>query len=326
MRKKVTGRFCSLQVGVGTIFVTIIIIFHYWCEFNKFKPTTKNLDVNTHLSDDFLQLPNVKPTANNVKQIEKEIRNDPNGLKQLTINKITNTQQKNDNYNYNSTNSYNKNTDTQLNTGHKQIHCEQAMGLDEFPIDKYYHRKIITGSIMSQKYFDQAMILSFGFNHDEAIRSLNCAIRINPNCAMCHWAIAHNLGTNVNRRLTDKSRLDLAIKHTKIAQSIITKQTAISSKIHNHNANVAIDNAKHSSHNLSFLYEIEKGLIDAMAVRFPRTRSVTHDYTIYLERFAIQLANLILKYSNDADLYAFYSETIDYSEYKLNLLTNLKCY
>ena len=59
-------------------------------------------------------------------------------------------------------------------------------------LNLYYHRNIKTFSTAAQQYFDQAMILSAAFNHDEAIRSLKYALMHDPKCAMCHWAIAYN--------------------------------------------------------------------------------------------------------------------------------------
>ncbi len=57
---------------------------------------------------------------------------------------------------------------------------------------------VSTASKMAQKYFDQGMILTFGFNHETAIRSFEEAARLDPNCGMCRWGIALALGPNIN--------------------------------------------------------------------------------------------------------------------------------
>ena len=57
---------------------------------------------------------------------------------------------------------------------------------------------IETSSPLAQRYFDQAMILVFGFNHAAAIRSFEEAARLDPECAMCRWGIALALGPNIN--------------------------------------------------------------------------------------------------------------------------------
>ncbi len=61
-----------------------------------------------------------------------------------------------------------------------------------------YHRAITTGDPGAQRYFDQGMVLSFGFNHAEAIRSFRAAQRLDPDCAMCFWGEALATGPNIN--------------------------------------------------------------------------------------------------------------------------------
>ena len=57
---------------------------------------------------------------------------------------------------------------------------------------------IQTSSPLAQQYFDQAMVLVFGFNHEAAVRSFEEAARLDPRCAMCRWGIALALGPNIN--------------------------------------------------------------------------------------------------------------------------------
>jgi tetratricopeptide (TPR) repeat protein len=57
---------------------------------------------------------------------------------------------------------------------------------------------ITTQSAAAQRYFDQGLILTFGFNHEAAIRSFEEAARLDPDCAMCYWGIALALGPNIN--------------------------------------------------------------------------------------------------------------------------------
>lgn len=56
---------------------------------------------------------------------------------------------------------------------------------------------------MTQQYFDQGLILSFGFNHAEAARSFREAARLDPKCAMCYWGEALALGPNINAPMSD---------------------------------------------------------------------------------------------------------------------------
>ncbi len=58
--------------------------------------------------------------------------------------------------------------------------------------------EITTSSKSAQSYFDQGMALTFGFNHDTAVRSFQEAARQDPDCAMCYWGVALALGPNIN--------------------------------------------------------------------------------------------------------------------------------
>ncbi|NJP09871.1 MAG: hypothetical protein HC866_10615 [Leptolyngbyaceae cyanobacterium RU_5_1] len=57
---------------------------------------------------------------------------------------------------------------------------------------------ISTRSKLAQRYFNQGLILAYGFNHAEAARSFKAAARLDPNCAMCYWGLAYVLGPNIN--------------------------------------------------------------------------------------------------------------------------------
>jgi tetratricopeptide (TPR) repeat protein len=61
-----------------------------------------------------------------------------------------------------------------------------------------YHMAITTRSPAAQRYFDQGLRLTYGFNHDEAIKSYREGIREDSTCAMCWWGVAYALGPNIN--------------------------------------------------------------------------------------------------------------------------------
>ncbi len=50
----------------------------------------------------------------------------------------------------------------------------------------------------AQDYIDQAVMLTFGFNHAEAGRSFRRARELDPGCAICYWGEALVLGPNIN--------------------------------------------------------------------------------------------------------------------------------
>ncbi|AWK05641.1 hypothetical protein HYN56_15895 [Flavobacterium crocinum] len=58
--------------------------------------------------------------------------------------------------------------------------------------------KISTNNPEVQEYFNQGLMLAYGFNHAEAARSFYEASRLDPNCAMAYWGFAYVLGPNYN--------------------------------------------------------------------------------------------------------------------------------
>jgi len=61
-----------------------------------------------------------------------------------------------------------------------------------------HHHPITTSAPDAQEFFDQGLVLSFGFNHKEAARSFRQAQALDPECAMCFWGEALVLGPNIN--------------------------------------------------------------------------------------------------------------------------------
>jgi tetratricopeptide (TPR) repeat protein len=66
----------------------------------------------------------------------------------------------------------------------------EGLGNHEFPIT--------TARPEAQQWFNQGLMLTFGFNHDAAERSFIKATEIDPECAMCWWGAALVLGPHVN--------------------------------------------------------------------------------------------------------------------------------
>jgi tetratricopeptide (TPR) repeat protein len=66
-----------------------------------------------------------------------------------------------------------------------------------------HHHAITTKSSEAQRYFDQGLVLAYGFNHAEAARSFRQAIKLDPSCAMCNWGLAYVLGPNINAKMED---------------------------------------------------------------------------------------------------------------------------
>ncbi len=73
---------------------------------------------------------------------------------------------------------------------HETVPLHDNLGKHQYPVSTFVP--------MTQQYFDQGLILSFGFNHAEAARSFREAARLDPKCAMCYWGEALVLGPNIN--------------------------------------------------------------------------------------------------------------------------------
>jgi tetratricopeptide (TPR) repeat protein len=61
-----------------------------------------------------------------------------------------------------------------------------------------HHRTVAVNSNRAQRYFDQGLRLIYAFNHREAIRAFDEALRLAPDCAMCEWGMAYAYGPHVN--------------------------------------------------------------------------------------------------------------------------------
>jgi hypothetical protein len=61
-----------------------------------------------------------------------------------------------------------------------------------------HHHPVATGSEEAQKFFDQGLMLLYGFNHDESARSFARAAELDPNLAMAYWGLALVKGPNYN--------------------------------------------------------------------------------------------------------------------------------
>ncbi len=64
------------------------------------------------------------------------------------------------------------------------------LGDFNFPIES--DKKVV------QQYFNQGLLLAYGFNHAESARSFYHATQLEPDCPMAHWGFAYVLGPNYN--------------------------------------------------------------------------------------------------------------------------------
>lgn len=65
---------------------------------------------------------------------------------------------------------------------------------------------VTAASDEARRYFNQGLMLSYGFNHAGAVRSFREAQRLDPACALCWWGEAVALGPNINAPMDERDR------------------------------------------------------------------------------------------------------------------------
>lgn len=142
-----------------------------------------------------------------------------------------------------------------------------------------YNRPVTTTSKQAQRYFDQGMAFTFGFNHDEAVKSFQAAAKADPKCAMIYWAIANAYGPNINMPMVSPD-------HAKGAWEAITKAQALS---------------KNAS-------PVERALIQAQAKRFANPQP--EDRSSLDRAYANAMREVWKAFPRDADVGALFAESL----------------
>jgi tetratricopeptide (TPR) repeat protein len=145
-----------------------------------------------------------------------------------------------------------------------------------------YSRTITTTDPGAQRYFDQGMVLGFGFNHAEAIRSFRAAQKLDPTCAMCFWGEALVTGPNIN--VTSKGKAIMSPEEQTAAWAALEKAKAVSAD----------------------KPEVERDLIAAMGTRY--APEPVADREPLDHAYAEALGALTQKYPEDDDIAAMYGE------------------
>lgn len=67
-----------------------------------------------------------------------------------------------------------------------------------------WSRTVTTDSPEAQRYFDQGLVLTYAFNHEEALRNFLAAAEADPAFAMAQWGIAYVHGLHINNPVMDE--------------------------------------------------------------------------------------------------------------------------
>jgi len=107
-----------------------------------------------------------------------------------------------------------------------------------------YRRSIETPSPRAQLWFDRGLVWAYAFNHEESIRCFERALALDPDLAIARWGLAYAIGPNYNKAWEAFDPVDLAESlaraRAELARATSGRATAL-----------------------------ERGLIEALAARFP---------------------------------------------------------
>ena len=137
---------------------------------------------------------------------------------------------------------------------------------------------VSTDNPEARKYFNQGLLLAYGFNHAEAERSFQYAASLDPDFAMAYWGQAYVLGPNYNAGM-EPEHYQLAFAAIQKAKSLLNKASAK-----------------------------EAAFIMAMDRRY--TAEPLDDRTGLDEAYAQAMSKVWEKYPEDADAGTLYAEAL----------------
>ncbi len=141
-----------------------------------------------------------------------------------------------------------------------------------------HHYPVSTSVPMAQRYFDQGLILAYGFNHAEAARSFKEAQKHDPSCAMCFWGEALVLGPNINAPMSDAA---VPLAYTAAQQALALRGKA-SGK--------------------------ERALIQAVAKRYAKV--IPTDRSVFDVTYAEAMRQVVRQFPNDSVIGGLLAEAL----------------
>jgi len=141
-----------------------------------------------------------------------------------------------------------------------------------------FQYNVTTSSDLAQQYFNQGLILAYGFNHLEAYRSFNEAAEIDSNCVMAYWGMALVLGPNINAGM-EYSDINPAYR---AIQKAIKFSNGVTKK--------------------------EKDFILALSKRY--SKELIENRTSLDSSYSEAMRQLSIKYPNDTEVGTLFSESI----------------
>lgn len=159
-------------------------------------------------------------------------------------------------------------------------HSEVTAATELHPGLGDYHHPITTKNPESQKYFDQGLVLLYGFNHAEAARYFRRAAELDPEAAMPYWGLALSIGPNYNDTAVDKNRAQATYDAVRKAVARAPKGTAT-----------------------------EQDYINALAKRYPSPKAESDWKKFHLD-YSNAMRDVAKKYPDDPDATTMFAESL----------------
>lgn len=147
----------------------------------------------------------------------------------------------------------------------------EGMGELDYPIS--------TKNKLVQQYFNQGLVLAYGFNHAEAARSFHYASKLDTSSAMSYWGFAYVLGPNYNAGM-EADNYERA--HLAIQKAMELSENGTSTK--------------------------EKALIMALAKRY--VKEPIEDRSSLDFAYSLAMKEVYEKFPKDANIATLYAESI----------------
>lgn len=129
----------------------------------------------------------------------------------------------------------------------------------------------------AQRYFEQALVMGWGFNFAESARSFRTAVQLDPSCAACRWGVAWALGPSINH-------------HMDAADLPVVRDALVQARVH------AAGDAR------------TRDLVAALALRYPSATGTPNDADA--QRYATAMSELAQRHPDDADLQVLAAEAL----------------
>jgi tetratricopeptide (TPR) repeat protein len=149
-----------------------------------------------------------------------------------------------------------------------------------------YSRKVTTSSPDAQLWFDRGLNWLFGFNHGEAIKCFQKALKHDPDCAMAHWGVSYASGPNYNLpwHLYDP----------------LGRQMALSA---------SYDAMQGALAHVGKASPVEQAMIKALPARYPQ-RDAIEDMAPWDKAYAKEMRRVFKAYPDDLEVRAVFAESI----------------